>query len=82
MTQQNTAQVPKVVQEYREAKTEFRWYKNELLEMVEDGEQGTDTWEEYRQEMKEVGQEIMSLARDLPDGALEGNVEVSENGDE
>lgn len=49
--------------EYRETREEHNWYREELLEMAEDDEQGTELWEEYREKMKKTGKELMKLSR-------------------
>ena len=46
----------------REARMEHRWYRQELLDMIEEGNQRTGPWDEYREEMKRTGRETMELS--------------------
>lgn len=48
---------------YRRARQEHQWYRKRLLDMVENDDQGTDVWDEYWQEMKRTGKEVMRLSR-------------------
>lgn len=50
---------------YESAREEFRYYRDELMGMVEEGEKESDLWEEYRREMKKAGQRSMKLKREL-----------------
>lgn len=52
-------------EQYQNARMEHQWYREELLEMVDEGDQGTDLWDEYREDMKRTGREVMSLAGEL-----------------
>ena len=50
---------------YQETRKEHQWYRKRLLDMVESGDKGSNVWDQYRTEMKEVGRREMRLAKKL-----------------
>lgn len=61
----SSKEIEQLAQEHREVKEEHKWYRQELLEMVDTPDQGGSMWREYRDELKRTGRRHMELGRKL-----------------
>ena len=50
-----------LVEDYQTVSDELQFFREELLNMVESNDQGSDLWQEYRSEMKQLGKRKMRL---------------------
>lgn len=63
MQDEEDEELTELEKKYREVKQDHRWYRERLLEMVEEGDKETGPWDEYRERMWETGKEANRLHR-------------------